>query len=163
MYRHRMPPSKANPHREIERKFLLKRLPPGLTSYPHAEIEQGYLAVEGDGLQVRLRKKGEARSLTFKRGKRNAREEREIQLSAEQFDLLWPATTGRRLSKIRYDIPWHESTVELDVYTGRHEGVIVAEVEFPDEESCADFIAPDWFGADVTDEARYSNVLMAIS
>jgi adenylate cyclase len=153
--------SKANPHREIERKFLLKQLPTGLTSYPRHEIEQGYLAIENDTVQVRLRKSGETRSLTFKRGKRNAREEREIQLSAEQFEALWPGTAGRRLSKIRYDVPWRESTVEVDIYTGRHEGMIVAEVEFPDEESCADFIAPDWFGADVTDEARYSNVRMA--
>ncbi|MGZ4985809.1 MAG: CYTH domain-containing protein [Chthoniobacterales bacterium] len=158
-----MPASKANPHREIERKFLLKRLPPSLTSYPHAQIEQGYLAIEGDGLQVRLRKKGETRSLTLKRGKKNAREEREIELSAEQFDALWPATAERRLSKIRYDVPWREWKIEVDVYSGRHEGIVVAEVEFPDEESCADFIAPDWFGQDVTGEARYSNVLMAIS
>ncbi len=155
--------SKANPHREIERKFLLKRLPNGLTSYPHAEIEQGYLAVEESGLQVRLRKKGETFSLTFKRGKSNEREEREIRMSAEQFEALWPATEKRRLSKVRYDVPWREWTVEIDIYSGRHEGMIVAEVEFPDEENCADFIAPDWFGADVTGEARYSNVLMALS
>ncbi len=158
-----MAPSKANPHREIERKFLLKRLPTDLTSYPHAEIDQGYLAVEESGLQVRLRKKGEALSLTFKRGKSNEREEREIRLSAEQFDALWPATERRRLSKVRYDVPWREWTVEVDIYSGRHEGMIVAEVEFTDEESCADFIAPDWFGADVTGDARYSNVLMALS
>ena len=158
-----MATGKADPHREIERKFLLKRLPTGLTSYPHAEIEQGYLAVEESGLQVRLRQKNGVCSLTFKRGKRNEREEREVRLSAEQFEVLWPATAGRRLSKIRYDVPWKEWTVEVDIYTGRHEGMIVAEVEFPDEESCADFIPPEWFGEDVTGEARYSNVLMALS
>lgn len=158
-----MPPSKANPHREIERKFLLKRLPDSLTSYPHSEIEQGYLAVEDGGVQVRLRKKAEAFSLTFKRGKTNEREEREIHLSAEQFDALWPATEKRRLTKIRYDVPWREWTVEIDIYGGRHEGTIVAEVEFPNEESCADFVSPDWLGADVTGDSRYSNVLMALS
>src|ERR1700674_2924007 len=31
--------------REIERKFLLKRFPPGLKRFPHDTIEQGYLAV----------------------------------------------------------------------------------------------------------------------
>src|SRR5437763_753188 len=30
--------TKTDPPREIERKFLLKRLPDGLADYPHAEI-----------------------------------------------------------------------------------------------------------------------------
>jgi adenylate cyclase len=147
--------------REIERKFLLKQLPDGLTSYRHEEIEQGYLAIESGGIQVRLRKKGPVRSLTFKRGNKNAREEREVRLSAEQFDALWPATEGRRLTKIRYDVPWKEHTIEIDIYTGRHDGVVVAEVEFADEKSCDDFVPPDWIGEDVTGKSRYSNVVMA--
>lgn len=147
--------------REIERKFLLKQLPDGLTSFPHEEIEQGYLAVEAGGIQVRLRKKGPVRSLTFKRGNKSAREEREVRLSAEQFDALWPATADRRLTKIRYDVPWKDHTIEIDIYTGRHEGVVVAEVEFPDEKSCHDFVPPDWMGEDVTGKSRYSNVVMA--
>lgn len=148
--------------REIERKFLLKRLPDGLADYPHEEIAQGYLSVERGGVQVRLRKKGGVRSFTYKRGNKSEREEREIRVSAEQFNALWPATEGRRLSKIRYDIPFGERTIEVDVYTGRHDGVVVAEVEFPDEESCGNFVPPDWFGEDVTGKSRYSNVLMAL-
>ncbi|MEP6937954.1 MAG: hypothetical protein ABI871_07785, partial [Chthoniobacterales bacterium] len=75
--------TKTEPPREIERKFLLKRLPDGLCECPHEEIAQGYLAVEKGGVQVRLRKKAAVRSLTFKRGNKNWREEREIRLSAE--------------------------------------------------------------------------------
>lgn len=153
--------TKTEHPREIERKFLLKTLPNGLTTFPHEEIEQGYLAVERGGVQVRLRKKGAVRSLTYKRGNKSAREEREVRLSAEQFDALWPATTGRRLTKIRYDVPWKEHTVEVDVYTGRHDGVVVAEVEFADEESCEDFVPPNWFAEEVTGKSRYSNVVMA--
>lgn len=153
--------TKKTTPREIERKFLLKCLPDGLTSYPHEEIAQGYLAVERGGVQVRLRKKGNVRSLTYKRGNKSAREEREIRLSVEQFDALWPATAGRRLTKIRYDVPFGERTVEVDVYTGRHDGVVVAEVEFPDETSCRDFVPPDWIGEDVTGKSRYSNVMLA--
>ena len=147
--------------REIERKFLLKRLPDGLKDYPHEEIEQGYLAVERDGVQVRLRKKGDVRSLTYKRGNKSAREECEIRLTGEQFDALWPATKGRRLTKTRFDVPWREHTIEVDIYTGRHDGVVVAEVEFADERSCRDFEPPDWFGEDVTGKSRYSNVVLA--
>lgn len=153
--------TKTDPPREIERKFILKRLPDGLPSFPHEEIEQGYLAIEEGGVQVRLRKKGAVRSLTFKRGTKMAREEREVRLSAEQFDALWPATEGRRLTKVRYDIPWKQWVVEVDVYRGRHDGLVVAEVEFRDEKSCEAFVPPDWVGDDVTGKSRYSNVVLA--
>ncbi len=156
-----MSSTKTDSSREIERKFLLKRIPDGLMDYPHEEILQGYLAVERGGVQVRLRKKGSVCSLTYKRGNKIAREEREIRLSAEQFDVLWPATAGRRLTKIRCDVPWKQHVVEVDVYTGRHAGVIVAEVEFDDEKACREFVPPDWLGEDVTGQSEYSNVVMA--
>lgn len=149
---------------EIERKFLLKRLPKNLEKYRHHEIEQGYLAVERrSGVQVRLRRKGSAFSLSCKREGKKGREEREITLRAAQFRVLWPATEGRRLSKIRYEVPWKSFTVEIDVYRGRHEGVIVAEVEFESEKSRDAFVPPEWFGREVTGEARYSNVVLALS
>ncbi len=151
----------ATPAREIERKFLLRRLPDGLASHPHAAIEQGYLAIERGGVQVRLRRKGDACSLTYKRDRTDGREEREIALSPEQFAALWPGTEGRRLTKTRYDMPLGERVAEVDVYSGRHEGVVVVEVEFPDLASCQAFVPPDWFGEDVSDDARYSNVVMA--
>ncbi len=46
--------TKADFPREIERKFLLKCLPDGLTAHPHEEIAQGYLAVEGGGVGIAL-------------------------------------------------------------------------------------------------------------
>ncbi len=147
--------------REIERKFLVKRVPHELEKFPHDEITQGYLATESGGVQVRLRQKGGVRSLTYKRSIKNGREEREIRLSAEQFEALWPASAGRRLTKVRYEVPWKEHTIEIDVYGGRHDGLIVAEVEFADEKSCAAFEPPDWLGEDVTGKSRYSNVLLA--
>jgi len=147
--------------REIERKFLLKRFPPNLKKYPHDTIEQGYLAVGRGGLQVRLRKKGSVLSLTYKEGTRGEREEREIRLSLEQFKALWPATAGRRLTKVRYDVPWKKHTIEIDIYRGRHDGLVVAEVEFDDEKSAAEFQRPDWLGRDVTGKTKYSNVALA--
>ena len=111
--------------------------------YPHAMIEQGYLALEMGGVQVRLRKTGANLSLTYKRNRDAAREEREVALTPEQFEVLWPATAERRLSKTRYDIPLGGLVVEIDVYGGRHEGLVVAEVEFSDEKEAADFAPPD--------------------
>ena len=148
-------------NREIERKFLLKQLPDQLKRSRHSIIEQGYLATEPAGRQVRLRKKGKTASLTFKVGRGAHREEREIKLSPKQFAALWPGTAGRRLRKVRYDIPWKNLVIEIDVYRGRHAGLVVAEVEFPDQVTCRRFKPPSWFGREVTGEKRYSNVRLA--
>jgi len=150
-----------DPHREIERKFLVRRLPDNLSSFPHAEIAQGYLAIAPKGVQVRLRKAGEKHSLTYKRNDGAAREEREIALTAEQFAILWPATADKRLTKTRYDVPFECYTVEIDIYSGRHEGLVVAEVEFEDEAAARSFQPPEWLGKDVSRERRYSNQLLA--
>src|SRR5712691_8227689 len=130
--------------REIERKFLVKELPPGLNRFRSYPIAQGYLAAEPGGRHVRLRKKGKTASLTFKVGRGTHREEREIKLSPKQFTALWPATAGRRLRKLRYEIPWKNFLIEVDVYRGRHSGLVVAEVEFPNPTVCREFKAPAW-------------------
>jgi CYTH domain-containing protein len=108
-----------------------------------------------------LRKKGKTASLTFKVGRGNAREEREIQLSAKQFAALWPATVGRRLRKLRHEVPWKDLIIEIDTYRGRNAGLVVAEVEFPTHAAARKFQPPSWFGREVTGEKRYSNVKLA--
>jgi len=149
-----------NPHLEIERKFLIDRLPRNLHRYPHCEIAQGYLAVDRRA-HVRLRKRGRVCTLTFKRGPARAREEREIHLNLAQFAILWPATKGARLTKTRYYVPWRKLTIEIDLYHGAHEGLMVAEVEFDDVQTYHSFRPPDWLGDEVTGANRYSNVKLA--
>jgi len=146
---------------EIERKFLVRELPPNLKDCESRPIEQGYFAVKGDGTQVRLRKAGTQHWLTFKRGRGVKRHEWEIALIPEQFNELWPTTEGRRLRKTRYDVPYGEHVIEVDIYAGRNKGLIVAEVEFDDERQCEKFVPPDWFGKEVTGKSRYSNVRLA--
>ncbi len=150
-----------DPHLEIERKFLVRKMPPALAKNPHQRIDQGYLTIGRDRSHVRLRRKGRAYSLTFKRGAATGREEREIRLTKKQFDVLWPATAGARLTKTRYDVPWKKWTVEIDVYHGANDGLVVAEVEFPDEDACDNFRPPTWLGAEVTGQGRYSNPRLA--
>jgi CYTH domain-containing protein len=145
---------------EIERKFLIR--PPGapIASLAGQAIEQGYLA--DTPLQVRLRRiDGKRFVLTVKSGQGLVRGEHEVELTREQFEKLWPLTAGRRLRKRRYEVPHGERTVEVDVYEGLHAGLIVAEVEFPDEESSRAFEPPDWIGEDVSADLRYSNRSLA--
>lgn len=147
--------------REIERKFLLKELLPGLNRFRSYAIAQGYLANEPGGRHVRLRKKGKTASLTFKVGRGSVRDEREIKLSPKQFASLWPATIGRRLRKLRYEIPWKNFLIEIDIYRGENAGLIVAEVEFASRAAARKFKPPSWFGREVTGEKRYSNIRLA--
>ena len=51
--------------------------------------------------------------------------------------------------------------IELDVFGSPYEGVIIAEVEFPDEESARKFKTVEWFDKEVTGDRRYSNAYMS--
>jgi adenylate cyclase len=144
---------------EVERKFLVAD-PPELDPASGAEIEQGYLAT-GSDREVRLRRKGARHLLTAKRGSGLAREEAEIEIDRERFDELWPLTEGRRLHKRRHVIPLGELEIEVDVYAGDLDGLVVAEIEFPSEDAARSFEPPKWLGEDVTGNPRYLNETLA--
>jgi adenylate cyclase len=144
---------------EVERKFLVPE-PPDLDGTEADEIEQGYLAIGADG-EVRVRRKGDKLVLTAKRGEGLSREEAEIELDRERFDDLWPLTDGRRLHKRRHVIPHGDLKIELDVYEGDLEGLVVAEIEFSSEGEANSFHPPDWLGDEVTGDHRYLNETLA--
>jgi adenylate cyclase len=141
---------------EIERKFVVDRLPDRLDDHPSAEIEQGYLAIT-DEVEVRVRRYGEQSFLTVKSGGDEVRVEEEIEIDARRFAALWPLTDNRRIEKRRYRIPAGALTIELDVYHGRLSGLLVAEVEFASPEAAAAFVPPEWLGREVTGDPRYKN------
>jgi len=146
---------------EIERKFLVERLPDALDEYPSREIEQGYLAITDD-VEVRVRRYGEQSFLTVKSSGDESRIEEEIEIGGERFAALWPLTDGRRLEKRRYAIPTPDGlTIELDVYHDRLSGLVTAEVEFTSLTSANAFVPPAWIGRDVTDDPRYKNKRLA--
>ena len=68
-------------HEEIERKFLVAKLPEGLDRYPHSEIKQGYLlSCDPEFLEERLRTKGGRYFMTIKLGKGAIRSETEMEI-----------------------------------------------------------------------------------
>jgi adenylate cyclase len=144
---------------EVERKFLVQEAPK-LDDAPADEIDQGYLAIGSDG-EVRLRRKGERLLLTAKRGGGLSREEGEVELDRDAFKELWPLTEGRRLHKRRYLLPLGDLEIEIDVYAGDLEGLVVAEIEFPSEDAARAFEPPEWLGEDVTGDPRYLNETLA--
>lgn len=144
---------------EIERTYLLGELPADLP--PGDQIEQGYLAIDGD-VEVRVRSRGEACTLTVKGGHGQVRSERELPLDDDAFAALWPLTAGRRLVKHRHVVPLDGGLLaEIDVYHGALAGLRVVEVEFPSEDASGAFTAPAWFGDEVTDDPRYANQRLA--
>ncbi len=147
---------------EIERKFTVNKLPENLHQDGAKEIFQGYLVVTRDGTEVRIRKRGRKCSLTIKHGSGKTRIEEEIGISERQFSSLWALTGRRRVKKLRYRIPEDGLTVELDVYQGKLEGLITAEVQFESEEDSNAFRPPAWLGAEITDDERYKNRNLAL-
>lgn len=152
---------------ELERKWLVDATPAGVLDHPAEQISQGYLAVGEDGSEVRVRRREQSHFLTVKSGGGRVRRELEVELSEEQFAALWPGTEGRRIEKTRrvisVEVPGPEELViELDEYAGELAGLVVAEVEFPDEETAGSFTAPEWFGIEVTDRDDYKNRRLAL-
>ncbi|MEA2250739.1 MAG: adenylate cyclase [Solirubrobacteraceae bacterium] len=147
---------------EIERKFLVADPPPDLERHPSTAIEQGYLAVDADGTEVRVRRRDGRALLTVKSGGGRSRVEEEVEIEPERFERLWPLTEGRRIEKRRYELPAPDGrTIELDVYAGALRGLVVAEVEFGSEDEADAFEAPAWLGAEVTDDPRFKNQRLA--
>lgn len=147
---------------EIERKFLVAEVPDDLGGYPHEPIRQGYLALDADGTEVRIRQKGDRFFQTIKRGAGLQRTEVELLLTAPQFEALWPLTEGRRVEKVRYNIAYQSHLIELDVYSGVLAGLLTAEVEFSSVEASAAFTPPPWFDREVTEDKRYKNKDLAV-
>ena len=149
---------------EIEKKFLVKQLPDELHRFEKKEIEQGYLC---SGPIVRIRKSNDEYILTYK-SKQGVSEsleklakvchEVELPLTKESYEHLREKADGQIITKTRYLIPLsHGHTAELDVFHNQLEGLVIVEVEFLDEEAIHHFIAPHWFGEEVSHDHRYGN------
>jgi adenylate cyclase len=149
------------PRVEIERKFLLAAPPAEL---PAGEpIEQGYLAIAPDGVEVRIRRRAGRSSLTVKSGPAHVRVEEEMEIDDRRFEALWALTEGRRVAKTRHLVPLGDDlTAEVDVFEDAHAGLLTAEIEFASEQASAAFAPPDWLGTEVTGDARYANQTLAL-
>ena len=140
---------------EIERKFLVSSLPDNLAQYPKKELTQAYLCTSP---VIRIRREGDAYVLTYKGDGLIAREEYNLPLTREAYEHLLPKADGMVITKTRYYIPEKDGlTIELDVFSGAYEGLVLAEVEFDTREAADTYLPPQWFGKDVSLDGRYHN------
>lgn len=157
---------------EIERKYLVAHLPADLDQYRHLEIEQAYLCTSPT---LRIRRMGDSYILTVKEriilnSTAIHNREEEFTLKPESYHRLLAKCDSGHVAKTRYYIDLCQQTgnnayqgliAELDIFHGRHEGLLLVEVEFPNTEIANTFLPPDWFGDDVSSDPCYRNSFLA--
>ena len=143
---------------EIERKFLItspEQFPFDPKEFSSRQIEQGYLCISP---VVRIRRDNDDYFLTYKSKGLMVREEYNLPLTAEAYAHLRAKADGRIITKTRYVIPLENGlTLELDIFHGDLAPLILAEIEFPDEQSARAYQPPRWLGEDVTFSTEYHN------
>lgn len=151
---------------EIERKYLIQKIPFDLTSFPRRKIEQGYLCTAP---VVRIRRDNDDYVLTYKSKGLMVREEYNLPLAKDAYHHLRSKIDGNLITKTRYEIPLapelpstvnpvlKELIIELDIFEDKLAPLMLAEVEFPSEELANQFLPPEWFGEDVTFSSKYHN------
>ncbi|MCA8920627.1 MAG: adenylate cyclase [Planctomycetes bacterium] len=154
---------------EIERVYLLARLPVLPADAVALKLEQGYLPDEPASdatVEGRVRRTtypdGRLKHVhTIKRGLGLVREETERELSPEEFAELWPRTEGRRILKTRHKVPAGELTWEVDAFLDRN--LVLAEVELSSPTQAVE--PPPWLAPyvlrEVTNDPRYRNYALA--
>ena len=130
---------------EIERKFLIDRLPEDLTRYTCHNIQQAYLCTDP---VIRIRRQDDDYILTYKSKGFLAREEYNLPLNQESYRHLLEKADGIILSKKRWLIPLQDDlTAGIDVFAAPYEAFIWQRVEFPSKEAAEAFThRPSWFG-----------------
>lgn len=167
---------------EIERKFLVQadwRNQVNTHSIGSIDIEQGYLNSDADRI-VRIRtmrgcsgihKDVHTGYITVK-GRKEGISTKEFEYRIPYSDakqMLYMCLPNSVIIKTRYYIPIPSTDggvdpkleIELDEFHERHTGLVMAEVELPSEDT--KFLMPIWFGSEVTDDRRYSNMHIAMN
>ncbi|MBN1685332.1 MAG: NUDIX domain-containing protein [Spirochaetales bacterium] len=146
---------------EIERKFLLHKLPARLRKEQGVSFRQGYVSCESAETEVRIRLAGKQSYLTMKKGRGMVRREEEIQIDRNDFESFWPFTAGARVTKKRYRIVENGTVIEIDEYGDELAGLFVAEVELPPGADFRGIRMPDWLGTEITGIPELTNQYLA--
>jgi len=142
---------------EIERKFLVKNNAYKREAFSEKRIVQGFLNTHPERT-VRVRIIGELAFLTIK-GKSNetgtSRFEWEKEIMVTEAEKLLRLCEEGVIDKTRYEVKVGNHIFEIDQFSTKNEGLVVAEVELTEEEEA--FIKPEWLGEEVTGQIKYYN------
>jgi CYTH domain-containing protein len=143
---------------EIERKFLVDPI----QWHPETEgtvMVQAYLGLAPNPT-VRVRIKGMKAYLTIKgRSSSISRPEFEYEIPVADAHEMMKLAISNPVEKIRHEI-WHNGFLwEVDVFSGKNEGLILAEIELNSEDQ--QFKKPDWVLSEVSSDGRYYNSFLS--
>lgn len=140
---------------ELERTFLLKKIPEGLKNCKFKEIIDIYIPQSEIHPKLRIRKNGEKYEITKKEpaseGDFSKFIEQTILLKEKEF-LALSHINGEKVHKIRYFYNYKNYIAEIDVFLGDLNGLIIADFEFKNEKDKDSFVMPDFCLADITHE-----------
>jgi CYTH domain-containing protein len=140
---------------ELERTYLAKFFPDGLSACPSREMLDIYLPADSRHPVLRLRKNGDKLEMTKKtmvEGTDSSKmEEQTIQLSLDEYVAL-AGIEGKRVGKTRHLYEFQGRTAEVDVFDGALSGLVLVDFEFETEAEKDSFMIPEFCLAEVTQE-----------
>ena len=141
---------------EIERKYLVhKTVFKYIDTITPAHITQAYLVNE-KSKSVRVRMINDRAFLTIKSEMKNlTRSEYEYEIPVNEALSLIEDFDLKGLKKLRYKIEYQLKTWEIDVFEGKLEGLVIAEIELEKEDE--KFEIPEWVDQEVTFDPTYLN------
>lgn len=143
---------------EIERKFLVDTRKWNPTN-KGTRLVQAYLSIDPNPT-VRIRIAGEKAFLTIKgRSKTISRPEYEYEIPVDEAQEMMNLAISSPVEKIRYEIIHEGFLWEVDVFSGKNEGLVIAELELESENQT--FPQPDWLLAEVSGDRRYYNSFLS--
>ncbi|KRA69312.1 CYTH domain-containing protein [Agrobacterium genomosp. 3] len=147
--------------KEIERKFLVAGGEWRDEVTHSMAFRQAYVAsLENRSVRVRI-VNGRDATLTIKIGASAlVRDEYEYSIPLQDAEELMASAPGVVIEKTRHTVDHGGFTWEIDVFEGRYQGLVVAEVEMNDENASPDL--PPWLGKEVTGDRRFSNQSLAM-
>ncbi len=145
---------------EIERRFLVDKTK---FIFPDRKktIKQTYLMVDNSQV-LRVRKIEEDFFLTYKYKKSNInRLEFEYPISVDDGNKLISLSKYFIIEKDRYYHQFENQIWEIDVFHGKNDGLIIAEIELENENQ--DIGIPDWIDREISNEDKYLNFNLSIN
>ena len=140
---------------ELEKTYLLKRLPKGLERCRKERMTDIYVPKSARHPIIRIRRVADQFEITKKSpadgSDSSEQHEHTICLTREEYGAL-SKLPGKRLDKTRYHFVHNGVNAQIDVFHGRLRGLALVDFEFESRMQMDVFQQPDFCLADVTQE-----------
>ncbi len=140
---------------EIEKTYLAKFLPKGLSKFSHKEIIDLYIPKASEHSKLRIRKNGDLYVITKKNlvneNDSSTQIEQNIKITKEEF-LALSNISASKIRKIRYNY----NGAEIDIFQDKLKGLVLVDVEFISKENLKSFKMPDFCLVEITGDTNFA-------